>query len=179
MGTALLRRTGRLRDGRPYLLRPELSEDAAALVALLDSVAAEGDFIAAAPGERSVLEQEASLSTLLAEGGLSIVAVVEDELAAHLLVRRGVPEDSARLAEVAILVHNACRGVGLGRLMMTVAIEWCRAVGVGTLCLGVFRNNERAIRLYHSLGFQDEGVTRLDGRHEQRGRELLLMGLQV
>ncbi|MBV8300789.1 MAG: hypothetical protein JOY68_02580, partial [Candidatus Dormibacteraeota bacterium] len=69
---ALLRRQSRGKDGRAYLLRPALAEDAAAIVELRDSVAAEDRFIAALPGDTSATEEALNIVSLLAEGGLNL-----------------------------------------------------------------------------------------------------------
>ena len=63
--------------------------------------------------------------------------------------------------------------------MMEMAIDWGRAVGLAKLTLRVFPDNERAIGLYRSLGFQDEGLVRGEVRMPSGDRDLLLMGLDL
>jgi ribosomal protein S18 acetylase RimI-like enzyme len=176
---ALLRRQGTTRDGRELLLRPTRETDAPNLVALLDAVAAEREFIAAVPGERSVAEEQLALAVLLGEGGLSIVVEVEANIAGHLVVHRGVAPDEAHSGDVAIIVANQYRGTGVGRLLMVTAIDWGRAVGLGRLHLGVFSSNDRAIALYRSLGFVDDGVRSAHVKLPDGERALLLMSLSL
>jgi ribosomal protein S18 acetylase RimI-like enzyme len=176
---ALLRRTFTLKSGRALLVRPARESDAPALVALRDSVAAEGEFILATPGDRSVLEEELSLAAVLSEGSLSIVGEVDGELAGHLLVQRRSEAHVSHIGDLAIIVENKHRDLGLGRSLLTVAIEWARAVGLVKLSLGVLTTNERAIALYHSIGFVDEGVRRAHIRMDEGARDLLLMGLRL
>jgi len=176
---ALLRREGTARDGRAFLVRPTRSDDAPALVALHDAVAAEGGLIAAVPGERSAVEEELMLSTLLSSGGLALTLLVDDAVAGQCLVSRRLDPERAHIGEVAIVVSNTSRGVGLGRLLMEIAMEWSRAVGLEKLSLSVFPSNERAIALYRSLGFVDDGhrlhqVVLPSGPHD-----LLVMGLRL
>ena len=175
---ALLRREG-IQEGHRYLVRPSVSEDAAALTELRDAVAAEGDLIAAVPGERSALEEELSLIGLVGEGGLSLTLDVDDAVAGHLMVRRRRGPRFDHVGEIAIIVHNTQRGLGFGRTLMQVAIDWAGAVGITKLSLGVFPDNERAIRLYRSLGFVDEGIARGEVRMPDGERDLLLMGLRL
>ena len=175
---ALLRRTGMARDGRLFLIRPSAGDDAQALVAVRDAVAAEGELIAGAPGGRSALEEGLALAGLLSQGGLSLTLEVEGAVAGHLMVRRLHQRLGDDEGEVAIAVHNSARGVGLGRMLMDTAIDWARVVRIRRLRLGVFPSNERAIRLYRSVGFVEEpGPSRLD--LPEGPRELLLMTLSL
>lgn len=166
-------------DGRAYLLRPASDRDADQLVALHDSVAAEREYIAAVPGERTALEETLTLAALLAEGGLSIVIEADARVVGHLVVHRGTDTDAMHRGDLAIIVANTHRDVGLGRLLMETAIEWACAVGMTRLSLGVFTTNVRAIGLYRSLGFADLGVRRARMPPPEGERELLLMGLAL
>ncbi|HEX6537985.1 MAG TPA: GNAT family N-acetyltransferase [Candidatus Dormibacteraeota bacterium] len=176
---ALLRREGATSDGRRYLIRPAAREDAPAMVALRDAVAAEGDLIAAAPGERSVVEEELSLSTLLSQGGLPLTLLVDGDVAGQLLVSRRSERFLSHIGEIAIIVSNQCRGQGLGRQMMEAAIDWARAVGITKLSLSVFTSNERAIALYRAMGFEEEGVRRRQVLLADGPRDVLLMALHL
>lgn len=64
-------------------------------------------------------------------------------------------------AGVGIMVHREYQGQGVGRALMQkvldVADNWLMLVRVD---LEVFADNERAIKLYESLGFEKEGVIR-------------------
>jgi RimJ/RimL family protein N-acetyltransferase len=65
---------------------------------------------------------------------------------AHLGVRIGEPAD---------------RGHGYGREAASLAINYCWShLNLGRIGLTVFKTNERALRLYSSLGFETEGVLR-------------------
>jgi ribosomal protein S18 acetylase RimI-like enzyme len=149
------------------------------LVELRDSIAAEGELIAAAPGDRSVVEEELALAAILSQGGLSLTLEVDGEVAGHLLVRRLYGRLDTDTAEIAIAVHNSARGAGLGRALMETAIDWARAVRLSKLSLGVFPSNSRAIRLYRSLGFVDETLVPQPVALPIGTRELLLMGLTL
>jgi RimJ/RimL family protein N-acetyltransferase len=173
---ALLRREGTV-SGKRYLVRPSQSGDARALAELRDSVAAEGEFIAAVPGEHSALEEELAMTALISEGGLSLTLEVDGAINGHLMVRRRRGPRYSHGGEIAIIVHNTQRAFGFGRMMMQVAIEWAGAVGITKLSLGVFPGNARAIGLYRSLGFVEEGVARAEVRMPDGQRDLLLMGL--
>jgi RimJ/RimL family protein N-acetyltransferase len=173
----LLRRSGRTRSGRAFTIRPATADDAAALVALRDAVAAEGIWVAAEPGERTVLEESLALAGLLAHGGLGLVAEVEGGVAGQLTVHRRQGRYEGHRGDLSITVARDLREQGLGRALVETAIDWARAVRLGKLTLGVFPENTRAIALYRSVGFVEEGTLRRHIRVGADERNLLLMGL--
>jgi ribosomal protein S18 acetylase RimI-like enzyme len=175
----VLRREGTTRDGRPYVIRPSGDDDAPGLAALIDAVAAEGEFIVVVPGEPDTIEQSARLVSIVLEGGLSLSLEVDGGLAGNVMVHRRAGRHYAHVAEIAIVVDNAYRREGLGRTLMEMAIEWSRAVGVAKLTLQVFPDNRNAIALYRSLGFSDEGLARGEVRMPSGDRDVLLMALAL
>ncbi|HEY6379391.1 MAG TPA: GNAT family N-acetyltransferase [Candidatus Dormibacteraeota bacterium] len=176
---ALLRRHLRTPDGRTLLIRPAASEDAEALVALRDAVAAEGRWLAAAPGERSPLEERIALAQLSSTGGLCVIAEVDGRLSAQLTVIRPHGGYQAHLGEVSLSVAAQARGIGLGSALLAVAAEWAQAVGIAKLWLAVFPDNERALAVYARAGYVEEGRQRDHVRVAGESRDLLLMGLAV
>ena len=175
--TPLLRRSGRTRSGREFSIRPATADDAAALVALRDAVAAEGVWVAAEPGERTVLEESLALAGLLAHGGLALVAEVGGQVVGQLQIHRLRGRYESHRGDLSITVALDQREQGLGRALVETAIGWARAVRLGKVTLGVFPENTRAIALYRSAGFVDEGTLRRHLRTGEGERDLLLMGL--
>jgi ribosomal protein S18 acetylase RimI-like enzyme len=53
-----------------------------------------------------------------------------------------------------ILLARDARGRGIGRALMQTLIAWARDHRIAQLHLYVFGHNERALRLYRSLGFE-------------------------
>lgn len=174
----LLRREGVSRSGRAYLVRPTRpDQDAAELVAIRDAVAAEGELMAAVPGERSVLEENLALANLAAAGGLAVTLEVEGRVAGHLMVdRRRGPYEQHR-GDLSISIRAGYRGDGLGRVLMDTAVDWARAVGLRKLTLGVFPGNQGALALYRAVGFVEEGVLRAHLHLPAGDRDLVVMGL--
>jgi RimJ/RimL family protein N-acetyltransferase len=175
--TPLLRRTGTTRSGSPYLIRPVGADDAADLVALRDAVAAEGVWVAAEPGERTALEESLALAGLVSHGGLALVAEVDGAVAGQLAVHRQRGRYESHRGDLSVTVHRELREQGLGRALVETAIDWARTVRLGKLTLGVFPENLRAVALYRSAGFTEEGRLRRHLRVGDGERDLLLMGL--
>jgi len=155
--TPLLRRTGRTRAGREFVIRPAGADDAASLVALR--------------------EESLALAGLVSHGGLALVAEVEGRLAAQLAVHRRQGRYEGHRGDLSITVARDDREQGLGRALVETAVDWSRAVRLGKLTLGVFPENLRAIALYRSVGFVEEGTLRRHLRVGAEERDLLLMGL--
>lgn len=173
-----LRRRGRSRAGRDYLIRPTTAADAAALVALRDAVAAEARWIAARPGDTSVLEELLGLVGLVGQGGLSLSLQVGTEVVGHLVVRRG--GDQPPWGELALSLRRDVRGEGMGRALLETALAWAAAVGLQYLRLAVFPDNLPAISLYRAVGFVAEELCELRLRPgDDTRRTVLLMSLSL
>ncbi len=56
-----------------------------------------------------------------------------------------------------VAVDPACQGRGIGRLLMTELISAAAGAGIEVLTLDFRGDNERAARLYRSLGFTEYG----------------------
>jgi len=57
---------------------------------------------------------------------------------------------------LSIYVTEACRGQGLGRLLMSRAEDWARENGFTSIGLSVAAHNIGAITLYEKLGYKTE-----------------------
>lgn len=90
-------------------------------------------------------------------------------IAAAGIVRQTSPKFRHRATVWGVFVEPACRGQGLGRAVMTAAIDFARAwPGVDYIDLGVSERGEAARRLYESLGFvawgREPEATEVKGR---------------
>jgi ribosomal protein S18 acetylase RimI-like enzyme len=100
-----------------------------------------------------------------------LVAVVDGEIAGYVRVQRATRFRSSDhvLTVNGVAVDPERQGRGIGRALMEAAIAEARRRGARRLTLRVFSPNERARRLYESVGFVVEGVLRdeflLDGRY--------------
>jgi RimJ/RimL family protein N-acetyltransferase len=100
-----------------------------------------------------------------------LVAIVDGEVAGYVRVQRPTRFRSSDhvLAVNGVAVDPSRQGRGIGRVLMEAAITEARRRGARRLTLRVFSPNERARRLYESVGFVVEGVLRdeffLDGRY--------------
>lgn len=76
-----------------------------------------------------------------------------------------------------VAVRPESRGLGIGRQMMEALMAQGRKEGLTEFTLEVRIGNEAAIRLYHSLGFEDVGIRRRF--YQKPVEDALLMTAQV
>lgn len=118
---------------------------------------AEGDLPAAAGLERRLFSRpwsEQSLSQALRQHTLFVAAVEKDVLVGYCGMYCAFEE--GEITNVA--VDPAWQGQGIGRRMMAYFLQQAREQGILRITLEVRVSNQRAIRLYTSLGFQNCGI---------------------
>lgn len=71
-----------------------------------------------------------------------------------------------------VAVDPACRGAGIGRLLVQRVLDDCRAQGAAFVSLEVRVSNGAAINLYQQLGFVETGRRK---RYYENGEDALLM----
>ena len=65
----------------------------------------------------------------------------------------------AHNAHMGISVRRRLWGQGVGSVLMQEIIDFCRETGtIRNLCLEVYADNERAVRLYQKFGFAVDGL---------------------
>lgn len=172
-----------LRDGRELLIRDAVPSDAAAILAYLEVVSGESDFLTFGPGEFELNEaQEAAYlrSVQAAPGQFYAIGTIDGEIVASLTFSTGRRQRTLHAGEFALAVRAAYWGLGIGRVMLEALIDWARASGaVSKIALKVRTDNARGIALYHGLGFVTEGTLRREINVRGEYYDLLYMGLQL
>jgi len=153
--------------------------DAPVLCAGEHEVAKTPGLLVGKPGEigesafRQTIEQ---LSTN--PNGLYIVAEEDATVLGHLLLEPMTMAAHRHICRLNIVVYPTKQGQGIGRALMTHALEWATGVaGVEKIELLVRASNHRAIRLYQSLGFEEEGRLRQRIKVEETYLDDITMGL--
>lgn len=151
-----------LKDGLELLVRPPRLGDEQGLIDYMKTVDGETRFLAREPGEFSfTVEQEAAFieSALSNENAYFVLGEVAGDIMATCSV--------ALVSTVRRSCHRAAMGIaikkdywhkGAGKVLMQGAIDWCRDKGVEQLELDVVTDNERALAMYKSFGFEICGL---------------------
>lgn len=153
-----------------FTVRRSTADDAAALAALKLAAFREtfldGFAVPYPPADLALFEAESygedrvraeltdpSHATWVAEHGARLIAY------AHVgPAKLPHPEASADQGELyQIYALNAAQGMGVGRALMNVALDWLAAVMPGPVWLGVWSGNARAQAVYARRGFVKVG----------------------
>jgi RimJ/RimL family protein N-acetyltransferase len=161
---ATLRRTQpyALRDRGEVTVRSAAPADARAVRALLDAVAAEPSTpILHLPGSCSlramrteILEADAAADRIM------LVAVVDGQVAGHLVLLGTGHPFSPHVAEVGLAVAADRRRLGVASALMEVALPWAARRPFRRVVAAVFPHNEAALSLFAAHGFRREGERR-------------------
>ena len=131
--------------------------DLPAIMALRQRLLQEGSWFVAQPDEEST--QLAPWQRLL-ETGILRVARQGPLVVGVVMVRPGGLRRQRHVGALEIFLDEGWRGKGVGRALMEDVLREAPARGVEKLSLAVYADNLRAVALYKSLGFQEEGHRR-------------------
>lgn len=144
------------------IIRSANPDDAAAVAAGEYEVARTPGLLNARPGE---IPESAFVDTIRAlqdgQHGVYLVAERDGEIVGHVLLAPLSLAARAHVCTLTIVVYPAWQGRGIGRALMQQAITWARQnTRLEKIELTVRADNARAIALYRTWGFEDEGRLR-------------------
>ena len=146
-----------------FTIRNAEPEDAERMIAHINQVDTESVFLTREPGEfaMSVEEEQKFLTRKRdSEFSLFLIAEVHDEIVASCEIQINPKKRFCHKGDLGIAVQKAYWSMGIGRKMMNAVISWCRDRGLIKIELSVDTENQRALSLYTSLGFEIEGTIR-------------------
>lgn len=145
------------------LIREAEAQDAAELVAFLNQVGTETDFMTldedginlTADEMAYVIERHAEL-----DNHLYLLAVLDGEIVGILSIAADNAKRVRHIGEVFIVVQKNYHNQGLGRILLEEGLEWAENYSqtIRRLQLSVQKRNGAAVHLYSSLGFSLEGL---------------------
>ncbi|WP_199036805.1 GNAT family N-acetyltransferase [Glycomyces salinus] len=99
-----------------------------------------------------------------------LVAEIDGRIAGTVEIHPNLPGQGAHVANAGFMVDPAFGGRGLGRALGEAAIERAARDGFHAMQFNaVVETNERAVQLWHSLGFETLAVIPDGFRHPVRG----------
>ncbi len=151
-------------DNRPLLLREAKANDAGAVLAYVDRVCRETDYLTFGPGEFTMtLEQEQDYlaQCQASEHCLYLLAILEGEIVGSLTFQAGRRPRTRHVGEFGVSVLQDFWGLGIASALIDALVAWAREGGVvRKIDLRVRADNARAIALYERKGFVVEGRLR-------------------
>ena len=162
-----------LKDGRLCTIRLVAEDDAAEFCAFVPQIDAESDFLMRFPGEfmHTLEEEKAWLKERIErEDAIRVVAEIDGRIIASAGAESSKLKREAHHATLGVSVLKAFWGQGVGRRLISGEPAYWVIRSTRKMYLAVFDDNDRAIRLYESLGFVQEGrlrgdLLRGDGRY--------------
>lgn len=147
------------------------ASDASQLVEVMKD-AEESGFMLFDPGERTLTAAQFERyieATNEKQNSAIFVATEEEQILGYMIVQGEIPKRIAHCAYIAIGVHSASRGKGVGTALFAHAEQWAKEAGIQRLELTVIKYNEVAYHLYEKMGFEVEGVKqkslKIDGEY--------------
>lgn len=136
------------------MIRRARIEDAAILADAERAIARTPGRLASRPDEI----RDDAMRSKIAHAALFLVAEENGEIVGHGLLERRDLAVTSHVVFVSLAVHEGHQGKGFGKALMEELIAWARsAPDVEKIELNVRSSNDRAIGLYRSLGFVEEG----------------------
>ncbi|MBN1260672.1 MAG: GNAT family N-acetyltransferase [Anaerolineae bacterium] len=162
-----------LKGGRQLIVREAAPEDARALLAYIETVSGESNFLTFGPGEFELDEtQEANVLQRFREtpNQIYLIGKIGVDIVSSLSFSGGKRARTRHCGAVGLSVRQAYWGLGVGSAMLDALIAWAQNTGLVTkIDLQVRTDNHRAIALYLRKGFSVEGTLRktiaLGGRY--------------
>ena len=150
-----------LKNGKEAWLRNGDAPDAIAVLETFNVTHAETDYMLSYPDENSFdPEKEARYLEEKAESAneIEIIALVDGQVAGTAGIEAvGTNYKVRHRAEFGIGILREYWGLGLGRALTEACIKCAGEAGYKQLELNVVAENERAVSLYRSLGFEEYG----------------------
>jgi len=137
-------------------IRDTTEADAEQVAALIDGVARERLYLAGTVGF-SVENTRSFIALVKATGGVHVIAVASGEVIGWCDIVPQPFEGMQHVGRLGMGVHKDHRSKGVGRELLSVAIQKAFAGAIERIELGVFATNRVAVKLYEAFGFEFEG----------------------
>jgi RimJ/RimL family protein N-acetyltransferase len=134
--------------------------DAAAVLDHLEQLGGESDYLTFGPDELGLtVEAQTAYIAGLQDGtcGFMLKVEVAGQIVAFATIKRTPRPRIAHVGEFGLAVARAHWGQGIGKVLCQVVIAEARRLGISRIELRVRADNQRAQRLYQSLGFTVDG----------------------
>lgn len=148
-----------MKTSNNYTIRKAKPEDAPVLTAAEREIAKTPGRLASHPDElkdENFREKIASLSK--SDSGIYLVVEEKGDIVGHAFLE---PHKLASTAHVVVLnmaIHEGHQSKGIGKMLLNYLIEWAKSnPKIEKFELQVRSSNIRAIKLYESMGFTEEG----------------------
>lgn len=172
-----------LKNGKTVRVREAVKEDAPELVAYLNKIGGESDFLTFGPSEFSVSisDEEAMLEeSQITKNKIMILALIGNTVIGCLHFAGGARARIQHIGEFGVSVLRDYWNQGVGTALVQELIQWAKASNIiRKLNLRVRSDNVRAVYVYEKLGFVEEGLITREFLISGQFYNSIYMGLNI
>ena len=151
----------KLKNGADAVLKSVGEGEADQVIAFINKVCSETDFVALTPQEASALnkkqQQEVIANYDKAKKGIMLAAYVGGEMVANCTVTAPAYVKESHRAELELTVCTAFRNNGIGSALLNSALDFAQKVGYEQIELNAVTQNLEALLLCKKFGFDAVG----------------------
>src|SRR6478735_8771367 len=149
------------KDKSEFIIRKPVEADAANLIAYSKLVFASTDQLLNTAEEYTITVdgEKVWINNFLQNlSSIALVAELNNQIVGMLFFVSQTKRKNAHTGEFGVNVHPDFRSLGIGKALTEYLIEWAQLhPQIEKVFLQVFATNNKAIKLYTSLGFKEEG----------------------
>lgn len=152
-----------------WILRCPTKDDAVELSELRVKIDGETENLDRESGEGLITSQgfeDLIYEDSIADRTLFLVAEVDGKIVGFTRCEGNKLSRFRHKAEFGICISKEYWGYGIGRILLENILLWAENVGIEKVSLTVVQTNTKAIELYKSYGFVEEGVLIKDRLHK-------------
>ncbi|NLL41736.1 MAG: GNAT family N-acetyltransferase [Firmicutes bacterium] len=172
----------RLQSGQELTIRQAIPADAEEILAYIEQISAETDYLTFGPGEFGITaEQEGIFIDTLtkSDNKLMILAFLENKLVGHLTFMGGSRPRTRHAGELGVSVLRNYWRLGIGTKLIRCCLDWANKAGIRKVNLRVRSDNTGARHLYEKLGFVYEGKTTREFCLDGKFYDVIHMGIEI
>ncbi|MCL1632833.1 GNAT family N-acetyltransferase [Sporolactobacillus sp. CPB3-1] len=171
-------------DDHKLVIREAKKSDAFAIIDYLNQIAGETDFLTFGSIDElnlTVEKEEKLVEDFAArENAIYLIALYDGQIVGSLNFAGGRKRRTMHVGEFGISVRQDYWNKGIGRALIARMIEWSKATGIiRKINLRVRSDNMRALHLYKSFGFSEEGMITRDFLIHNTFYDSVQMGLFI
>lgn len=168
-----------LKDQSILTVAPLAAEDAVEFITFQRMMAADSPMMMTEPDEYPSDDKFLKFFENNAQTKLNayLMGKREGRIVASLSLSRARFRRTMHSALLGMMVHEACRGLGIGGHMVQAGVEAAQAMPVYKIDLHVRIDNPSAIAIYKKAGFEIEGIMRRGLQTSEGMHDVYYMGL--